>query len=101
MKILKRFLKENNVYNRIINYLCPYGTKENRFYEKIKNGIYLADYGYDFRDILRLRCAIDPSYTELGHNYWEEYIWPVSRRFIEYYSLKVSADALRYKLKES
>lgn len=100
MKILKRFLKENNVYTRIINYICPYGLKERGLYEKIRDYIYLCEYlTCDFRDILRLRAVIDPSYTKLGHEHWIKYIEPISYKLMEYYEKNVSVNILHYKIK--
>lgn len=102
MKILKRFLKEENMFFRVMMYLFGHGCNLETFEKKVKKMYTDANFciGYDFRDVLHLLPFMGKAYYGLGHNYWADNISSISDKFIEYYSNKISKNKIMYKIKK-
>ena len=101
MKIFKRFLKEENIFFRVMMYLFGHGCNLETFEKNAKRLYTDASFctGYDFRDILHILPFMGKAYDKLGHDYWADNISSISNKFIDYYSDKVNKNKVIYKIK--
>ena len=83
--LFTRFLKERGQYRFMMNYLFPRGRTIESFLKDIEE-INVA-VPYNFGDILHLTSSLGVSYVNLGHEYWEININPISKEWIDYYEL--------------